>query len=969
MSDRLASSVLLGAVLSVPLFFAGAQRLPAPPPSASANIGDAVQLSLVALNKRGEPVLDLKPDDLSITEDGVPVRLDDLRLVDPHKDAKQLISFIFDSFPPERDAHSDKNSSQIATARDAALKILTVLAECGCDFSVLNIGSRLHLQQNFTSDLNAAKAAIDAATGPLASRDKDHAAVSEKETISAAVRGSDLTGRRVAARDRLQAQSIYSALRNSTRIAQDRRIAPSFSSLLAFVQSLQNLAGRKTIIYLSSIRQDQIGDSGKQAIESIAGAASQANVGVDVVDVSSFGHHGYKTILTYTGSDAVTAALNLGNHSTAESTTEVVDDAPVDTDLKHMAEATGGIYLNGDNLKSMRQLALDLSTYYKVSFLPKSAEYDGKLHPLVVTPLRKGLRIRTQTAYLALPPPSADGSSLQLFELPLLKLLKESPLPVQFPFRATVLDMGDSEEGARSALAIEIPVENLNLQQDANSPASLVHLAMIADVKDEAGTVAAHFSSDIPQRIGSHQKGVKAGEVVSLQRHFVLPPGKYTLDVLIVDTAGGKASAKQIPFEVSGKSSVPSLSNMILVRKTDPVLASDLDTADPFRDGKTRILPNLSGALPTGNSSFSIFFAVHENPLSPHPAKLEIKILRNGQVLADAPLLARQVRQGEYYSYLGNFSLKPATDGTYQLEALLTQDGKSAESETSFTLNGIEDAEAGSAGSTPSVESVERPSGPLNIAVSPDPIQRPSSEELKNLLAEAAQYANAYWNSLPNFICQEVTERFVGSSNEKKWKHIDTLSGQLTYFDSQEKWEFEEYEKDHQTSHDRNAVASRGVSSAGIFGGVIHGLFRPEAKTEISWYETDALGDGTVQVFKYRVAKENSAFFLRAGSTDVFLVGYHGLVYIDSTSHVVRRITQIADDVPKDSPIHESLLSADYDYASISGEQYLLPIGAQIVVRRRGRNRKLELNQIRFRDFHRFRSTSKILTGATTSEP
>jgi VWFA-related protein len=969
MNNHLKSSVLLCAALSLPIFFAGAQQPLAPAPSTSPNTDDAVQLSLVVHNKRGEPVLDLKPDELTITEDGVPVRLDNLQLVDSRKDAKQLVSFIFDSFPPEKKAHPEKNSSQIETARDAALKILTGLAECGCDFSVLSIDSRLHLQQSFTSDLNVVKAAVDTATGPIASRDKDHAAVSEKEIISAALRGADLTGKRVTTQDRLQAQSIYAALRNSTRIAQDRHIAPSFASLLAFAQSLQNLDGRKTIIYLSSLRQDQIGDIGKQASESIVGAANQASVDVDVVDVSSFDHHGSKVLLADSGGAAVTALLSLGNHSSAEGTIQVVDDAPVDTDLKHMAEATGGIYLNGDNLKSIRQIAGDLSAYYKVSFLPKSAEYDGKLHPLVVTPLRKGLKIRTQTAYLALPPPSADGSSLQPFELPLLKRLRESPLPTQFPFRATVLDMGDSEDGRRNALAIEIPVENLSLQQDANSPGSLVHLALIADVKDEAGTVAAHFSTDAPQRIRSHQAGVKSNEVVSLQRHFILPPGKYTLEVLIVDTASGKASAKQIPFEVSSGSSAPSLSNMILVRKTDPVLASDLDTADPFRDGKTRIMPNLSGALAAGNSNVSIFFAVHENPLSPKPAKLEIKILRDGQVLGDAPLPARQARPGEYYSYFGNFSLKPATDGTYQLEALLTQDGKSAESETSFTLNGIEDAEADSAGSTPSVESVERPSGPLNIAVSPNPIQRPSNEDIKALLAEASQYANAYWDSLPNFMCQEVTERFIGSSNEKKWKHVDTLSGQLTYFDSQEKWEFEEYEKDHQTSHDSNSVTRRGVSSAGIFGGVIHGLFRPEAKAEISWYETDALGDGTVQVFKYRVAKENSAFFLRAGSMDVFLVGYHGLVYIDSTSHVVRRITQIADDVPKDSPIHESLLSADYDYASISGEQYLLPIGAQIVVRRRGRNRKLELNQIRFRDFHRFRSTSRILTGATTSEP
>lgn len=984
MSHHLTSSALLAATLSASLFFASAQQVTAPPASAPSSAVDAVQLSLVVHDKKGEPVLDLKPQDLTITEDGFPVRLDSLQLVDQHKGTKQLVSFVFDPFPPQ----PQKSSSRIATARDAALKILSMLAESGCDFSVFNIDSRLHLQQRFTPDLNGVRTAIEAATGPIASRDKDHAAVSEKEIVSVAFSGADPAGKRASAGDRLQAQSIYAALRNSTRIAQDRHISPSLSSLLALVQSQQNMAGRKTIIYLSSMHQDQMNETARKAIESIVGSANQASVGVDVVDVSSFGHRGSQVKLMSAGSAMVASQLNAGSGFTAsemgvgttsgsasrqylpgEGTLEVVDDAPVDIDLKHLAEATGGMYLNGDNLKAIRQLTGDMATYYEGSFLPRGEEYDGKLHPLVVTPLRKGLKIRTQTAYLALPPPSADGSGLQPFELPLLKLLKQSPLPSQFPFRAAILDMGDSDEGRRSTLAIEIPVENLDLQQDANSAGSLAHLAMIAEIKDEAGAIAAHFSSDTPQRVAAREANAKDTGVISLQRHFVLPPGKYTLEVLIVQTTNGKAAARRIPFEVSSKSDAPSLSKMILVRRTDPVPSSDLDTTDPLREGKNRVTPNLSGALAPGNNNVSIFFAVHDNPLSPQPAKLEIKVLRDGHVLGGAPLLARQVRGGEYYSYLGSFSLNPATDGTYQVEALLTEDGKTAESDTSFTLSGVEGADPEPAGGSPTVESVSRPAGPLNIAVSANPIQRPSDDELKTLLAEAAQYANDYWDSLPNFMCQQVTERFAGSNHEKNWEHIDTVSGQLSYFDHQEDWEFQEYEKNHKKSHDISSESARGISTAGIFGGLIRGLFRPAAKSEISWVETDALGDGTVQVFKYRVAKENSNLSLRGGPLEVFLVGYHGMVYIDSATHVVRRITQIADEVPRKSPIRESLISADYDYVSISGQQYLLPIGAQIVVRRGGPRSKLELNQIRFRDFHRFRSTARILSSPPTSEP
>jgi hypothetical protein len=317
-----------------------------------------------------------------------------------------------------------------------------------------------------------------------------------------------------------------------------------------------------------------------------------------------------------------------------------------------------------------------------------------------------------------------------------------------------------------------------------------------------------------------------------------------------------------------------------------------------------------------------------------------------------------------------------ATDGTYHVATLLTpggkfaelQGGKAAESGASSPLSGVDDDEP-PPGGFPALETISRPAGPLAIAASANAIQRPPDEEIAALLAKAAQSANVYWDSLPNFTCQQVTERFAGSSRANKWEPIDTLTGQLNYFDRQEEWVFQEYEKDHKKSFDSGSDPGRGLSGFGIFGNNIRGLFRPSAKPEISWFENDALGDRTVQIFKYRVAKENSNLSLRASSKEVVYVGYHGMVYVDSATGDVRRITQITDEVPKRYPIHEALVSADYDYVSISGQEYLLPIGAQIVLRRGSNKSKLDLNQIRFRDFHRFRSTSRILTSTPISAP
>jgi hypothetical protein len=77
----------------------------------------------------------------------------------------------------------------------------------------------------------------------------------------------------------------------------------------------------------------------------------------------------------------------------------------------------------------------------------------------------------------------------------------------------------------------------------------------------------------------------------------------------------------------------------------------------------------------------------------------------------------------------------------------------------------------------------------------------------------------------------------------------------------------------------------------------------------------------------------------------------------------VRRITEIADDVPKKYPIHGASVTADYDYVSIGGRDYLMPIGAQVILQKGHHER--DLNEMGFRDFHRFGSTMRIVTPAT----
>jgi len=61
-------------------------------PTISTN-ADEVSLDLVVRTKSGKPVLDLKPSDLAVTDNGVPVKLSDLRLVKGVSESQHLIAW------------------------------------------------------------------------------------------------------------------------------------------------------------------------------------------------------------------------------------------------------------------------------------------------------------------------------------------------------------------------------------------------------------------------------------------------------------------------------------------------------------------------------------------------------------------------------------------------------------------------------------------------------------------------------------------------------------------------------------------------------------------------------------------------------------------------------------------------------------------------------------------------------------
>jgi hypothetical protein len=147
-----------------------------------------VLLNLVVHDNKNKPVLDLRPEEIEVTENGSPVALTGIRLITGKQESKHLITLVIDRAIPVAGAGNQADPFVIRTARAMVAKILKLFPQDGFVFSVLNVEERLRLQQGFTSDRKALEQAAVAAIEAAKPEGSSTVNQPEKELLTVALR-------------------------------------------------------------------------------------------------------------------------------------------------------------------------------------------------------------------------------------------------------------------------------------------------------------------------------------------------------------------------------------------------------------------------------------------------------------------------------------------------------------------------------------------------------------------------------------------------------------------------------------------------------------------------------------------------------------------------------------------------------------------------------------------------------------
>lgn len=246
-------------------------------------------------------------------------------------------------------------------------------------------------------------------------------------------------------------------------------------------------------------------------------------------------------------------------------------------------------------------------------------------------------------------------------------------------------------------------------------------------------------------------------------------------------------------------------------------------------------------------------------------------------------------------------------------------------------------------------EKLTEPTGKV-VAIGP--------QEPDPVIAEVRQVVRDYLDELPDFICQQVIERYYDFEARGAWDRADTLTYELTYNRKRESYK------------PINAIGrpvtrpldqAGGAYSTGDFASGLAALFDPETKAVFKAAGKERLGNRQTLVYDFKVPQNSSKLSVKAEGAPTIIAGYSGTVWIDSQTKNVLRIDQAVDGLPSGFPVTNSESSVDYDVIKLRGldVDYLLPIRAEFIISDRHK-RQYFRNLIYFKFYRKFETDIKI---------
>ncbi len=240
------------------------------------------------------------------------------------------------------------------------------------------------------------------------------------------------------------------------------------------------------------------------------------------------------------------------------------------------------------------------------------------------------------------------------------------------------------------------------------------------------------------------------------------------------------------------------------------------------------------------------------------------------------------------------------------------------------------------------------------------PIPPPDSIRQQEIIQAMRDYALNYTKNLPNFVCVEVTRQYIDPNGKDSYRNAGTILARVGYNEGQEHYSV--YSVNSKLVEETmDQVKTGGATSTGEFGSLMRTIFEPQSQAEFGWDHWATLRGRRMAVFNYFVDSAHSIWYIHYGASkdddQRIVTAYRGLVYADPNTGEIGRIKFEAVDIPRSFPVTETSERLDYDLVEISGQKFVVPLKALLLMKA---GRESSKNEIEFRSYRKFDTGSTI---------
>jgi VWFA-related protein len=695
-----------------------------------------VRLDVVVKDKKGRPIRDLKASDFEVLEDGVPQKVESFTFITretapaaaeakanksdtnvstrpastPGKRSSPTVTaLVFDRLSPE--ARSLARKAGLAYAQEGMAN--------GGFTGVFGIDQSLRTVQPFTDDAKLVKDAVEHVTGTGIStynsgaakmRDNSERSNSLDQQTSSSVAAAEAAG---AARDSAGASAAGAAagqaaveqkliemenqmLDHYERLERDQQGFATINSLLAVISPMQNLPGRKTIIFFSEGLK--MPPDVQQKFPSVINAANRANVSIYSIDAAGLRtESGTAEAARELNSIAGAALAQQGRGSDRGANGPYLRSLERNEDLLRfdprsglgpLSDQTGGFLIQNTNdlVAGMHRIDDDMNGYYFLTYVPQNKDYDGRFRRISVKVARSNVEIQSRQGYYAVE--SAGQLPMLDYEIAAIAAARNSKVGAQNRLRSGALTFPAGKDGL-TLLLVEAPLAAFKFTPATDNKNYHTDFSIVALVRDETARVvqklSQHYALSGPiQNLDTAQK-----ENILFYREAQLPAGKYQIQLIAYDASAGAVNVNNIPLEISRiDESKPRLSSVAVLKRAERLTPEEQKRDQPLRFGELLVYPNLGERIDHRTAKqLAYFFTAWPPKAVTKPLQMTLEILQNNRSVGTTSGELPAVDERGQIKYAGSFAIDKFQPGVFELK-ITVSDGKNKVSRSTIFVIG-----------------------------------------------------------------------------------------------------------------------------------------------------------------------------------------------------------------------------------------------------------------------------------------